>query len=159
MRFRVALFLLFQIQFATADSIPESDRKDAILESSPDAILVHGMSRHNGMLTNQPQHETNWGLGYSKTLNSNHSLAGGFYRNSENRQSRYLLHDHKLYESGNWQFGFLSGVVTGYSQRKYLPLLVPKLCWKARAVAPSGALCGISNYHGDIGLFLQLDIK
>lgn len=56
----------------------------------------------------------NPGLGIEQSINSRSFAAGGIYRNSVRRQSRYAVYGRRLISDGVVSAGYLVGAVDGY---------------------------------------------
>lgn len=107
-------------------------------EVHADAIVLSGASWHasNHGAGNTLFNEANLGLGYEHHLNENHTLALGFYDNSYNRNTDYLL---DLWQPLQWtpdigkiKFGLAMGVVSGYVSDFFMPIAVPMLSYENR---------------------------
>jgi len=92
--------------------------------------------------------ETNLGLGIETDVTQRTSLAIGFYRNSERRDSVYGAAVWCPLSSrfANWKACGLAGVVTGYSER-VSPLAGGVLTWEGREWGVN--LLWLPNKHGD----------
>lgn len=76
-----------------------------------DSIDVNLTSFHTD--TTYTYNSENYGLGYSKDLNKDWQVLTGFYRNSYNKHSNYLMFKLK-HDTRNWVWGVNLGFVTGY---------------------------------------------
>lgn len=78
--------------------------------------------------------EVNPGLGYEYPLSESHTLGFGFYDNSYNRNTDYIL---DLWQPLQWtpdigkiKFGLAMGLVSGYEGESFEPMAVPMLSYE-----------------------------
>jgi hypothetical protein len=106
--------------------------------SCADALVATAASWHatNHGAGNSGYNEINPGLGYEHTLNDTHTLALGFYNNSYNRNTDYLLDIWQPLQGdpgiGKFKFGLAIGVVSGYEGDSFIPIAVPMLSYENR---------------------------
>lgn len=81
-------------------------------------ISIHQKSGYNGI---------NLGLGVEQKLTSNVSGAIGFYNNSIDKPSVYILLKHELFEYNDFKFNLQFGGVTGYKDT-FIPVFLPEIC-------------------------------
>lgn len=102
-----------------------------------DAIAISGASWHATSHGGDTAfNEVNPGLGYEHVLNENHTLALGFYLNSSNRETDYLL---DLWQPLQWtpdfgklKFGLAMGLASGYDGNFFMPVALPMLSYENR---------------------------
>ncbi len=103
--------------------------------ASADALVTTAASWHatnHGGSTGY--NEVNPGLGYEHQLNDQHTLALGFYNNSYDRNTDYLLDLWQPLQSatdfGTFKFGLAFGLASGYEGDSFVPVAVPMLSYE-----------------------------
>jgi hypothetical protein len=79
--------------------------------------------------------EVNPGLGYEHPLNETNTLALGFYNNSYNRNTDYILDIWQPLQwapsnNGKFKFGLAAGLVSGYEGDSFSFIAVPMLSYE-----------------------------
>lgn len=95
-------------------------------------LNVGGVSTHFGATQDngQPFNAINSGLGIEADIKGV-TVSAGVYRNSIDRQSRYMAAEKMLLERGRFGFGVSAGVVDGYYYRDGgpMPMILPVARW------------------------------
>ena len=82
-------------------------------------LQLHGFSHHFTEYA-KPWNENNYGLGIRKDFNEDFSVQAGFYKNSEWKQTEYLIGEwHPLNYKG-WSVGAFAGYGSGYRLTKVI---------------------------------------
>lgn len=88
-------------------------------------VQINGASIHS-----QPGYNGgNLGLGLEHDVTKDWSVAGGFYKNSEYRDSVYAYGRWTAYRDEHWNLGIGLGAVTGYKRMSVLPMAFPEACY------------------------------
>lgn len=100
------------------------------------SLVVHGLSRH--ATTHDPDtgkrwREVNPGLGLRIGLSDELSAQAGAYRNSQNRNSAYLIADYLPIEISGVRFGGALGLATGYRVSPVMPVAAFVARWQTDA--------------------------
>lgn len=99
-RFLSALILMFIVSIASAGELH---------------LQLHGISEHDKPRTNgKPWNEKNYGAGLRYQFDETWGVQAGAYRNSYDRQSKYLLLQHTPLHLGPVHVGFFAGYLDGY---------------------------------------------
>jgi len=107
MRYILA-FLLLIISFAC----------EAQTSIQLNGISIHQKSGYNGI---------NLGLGIEQKITPNISGAIGFYENSIDNKSVYLLVKYEIFQYNDFKVNFQLGGVTGY-KNNFVPVFLPEIC-------------------------------
>jgi hypothetical protein len=83
-------------------------------------VSVHDRAGFNGF---------NYGAGIEHAVSERWSIAGGWYRNSEYRNSTYGYARYAVYKNGPWDVGVGAGLVTGYNLYAVAPIAFPEICY------------------------------
>jgi len=93
------------------------------------SLSVHGLTHHFSQCKEMDHCQSvNTGLGLNVRRDNGWEFRGGFYRNSHNKKSTYLLASREGCR-GAWCAGIAGGVVTGYVTYKVLPAVFPFLSY------------------------------
>lgn len=99
-RFLSALILMFIVSIANAGELH---------------LQLHGISQHDKPRTNgKPWNEKNYGAGLRYQFDEDWGVQGGAYRNSYDRQSKYLMLQYTPLHLGAVHVGTFAGYVDGY---------------------------------------------
>jgi hypothetical protein len=92
-------------------------------------VSVHDQSGYNGW---------NYGAGLEQVVHGPWSVAAGWYRNSEYRDSVYAYGRYAFYKKDSWDIGVAVGAVTGYQRATVVPMAFPEVCygWACTLFAP-----------------------
>jgi hypothetical protein len=90
---------------------------------------LHDQSGYNGF---------NYGAGLEQGITDRISVAGGWYLNSDYRDSAYAYGRYVVYKQDRWDIGVALGAVTGYQRATVVPLAFPEACysWVCALFAP-----------------------
>lgn len=114
----IVLCLLAQSNSAQADAIVAT-------------IASWHATNHGG---NSGYNEVNPGLGYEHPLNERHTFSLGFYDNSYDRNTDYILDLWQPLQGrsdfGTFKFGLAFGIATGYENDSFSPVAVPMLSYE-----------------------------
>lgn len=105
-------------------------------------LQVNGASLHD-----QPGYNGfNPGLGIEQVVSKNWSVAGGWYYNSEYRNSLYAYGRYSIYRQGAWDAGLAVGAVSGYQRASVVPMAFPEVCyaWLCAMAVPKVEATGSS---------------
>lgn len=118
-------FLLGVILFIGFAAIILAISESACADESSTWLQLGAASYHFDR--DQHYNEINAGLGIEHQFNARHSLAAGFYRNSERNTSYYAVYGYTPIELGPVKLGALAGAANGYSAHdgKWFPVILP----------------------------------
>jgi hypothetical protein len=116
-------------------------------------VQINGVSLHDQSGYN----EFNYGAGLEQGITDRISVAGGWYYNSEYRDSIYAYGRYTVYQQNAWNIGIALGAVTGYQRARVVPMAFPEVCygWVCSLFAPRVEATGANV----IGLRLRIPIN
>lgn len=105
------------------------DFTDKLDEQVPAWMVMNLISKH---MSNQPgMNESNPGLGVEYPIGQDLSAVGGFYKNTQGRNSMYGGLEYMPIAAGPMRFGGSLGGVTGYDKASVLPMLALKAAYES----------------------------
>ena len=111
-----------------------------------------------------PHNELNYGLGFEHDVNwfkfKDSRFVGGFYKNSNWKQSTYVGLTYMPWTIGPAKVGAMFGVVTGYEEMKVMPTILPTVSFEGKTFGANiGLMPAWSDKGAGVIVGLQLKMK